>query len=321
MSLVHIPWIEKYRPNNWEEMIDHQEKIATLRQAIANQELPHLLFHGAPGSGKTSMILATAREMFGANYRLHILELNASDHRGIEIVRTKIPEFTQVRSNHIRLVILDEVDAMTADAQRALRRVMDNNIKNTRFCLICNNITRIIPGIQSRCVRMRFGTLQAGEIKRRLAMILNVEKVHITPAAIDLLVDLNGDFRQILNTLQCLHQIRRGAGGEEYVPLCEADIYHYLGKPSQAVVEEIYGLMFKDFTGAYQRLREMFRRNEWNLIDLLESLTTKVISDEQLPSGERCRILQSLSEIEYRIVNGRDSDIQLASLIASFKGS
>jgi replication factor C subunit 3/5 len=148
-----LPWVEKYRPKNLDQIIDHSEKITVLRKMIDNKQLPHLLLFGLPGSGKTSIVLAAAREMYGDNYKNYIMELNASDHRGIDIVRTVIPEFVRVKSDKLRLIILDEVDAMTQDAQSALRCVMEKSVKNCRFCLICNNITKIIPVLGVReCV-------------------------------------------------------------------------------------------------------------------------------------------------------------------------
>src|SRR5258706_4019893 len=204
----NLPWIEKYRPNSLDEIIDHSEKIETLRALIRNKELTHLLFFGACGSGKTSMILAVAREMYGDQYKKYILELNASDDRGIETVSKKIPDFVQTTSNQIRLVILDEADAMTNDAQSALRRVIEKYSKNSRFCLICNNINKIIPGLQSRCTKMRFAYLDTNKIKSKIQIIIASENVKITEDALERLITINRDFRQILNTLQCLHAIK-----------------------------------------------------------------------------------------------------------------
>ena len=157
--MFNLPWIEKYRPKNMDEIIDHQLKIQTLRNLMHRNELTHLLFYGAPGLGKTSLALSLARELYGDDYRMYILELNASDERGIDVVRNKIPHFIQSRSDRIKMVILDEADAMTSEAQNAIRRVMENAIRTSRFVLICNNIKKIIPELQSRCVKMRFAPL------------------------------------------------------------------------------------------------------------------------------------------------------------------
>ena len=166
--MFNLPWIEKYRPKNMDEIIDHQLKIQTLRNLMHRNELTHLLFYGAPGLGKTSLALSLARELYGDDYRMYILELNASDERGIDVVRNKIPHFIQSRSDRIKMVILDEADAMTSEAQNAIRRVMENAIRTSRFVLICNNIKKIIPELQSRCVKMRFAPLDATKIHQRL---------------------------------------------------------------------------------------------------------------------------------------------------------
>jgi len=308
---ISLPWIEKYRPKNLNEVIDHQEKIIVLRRMIANRELPHLLFYGPPGCGKTSLILAAAREMFGDNFRQFILELNASDHRGIEIVRTVIPEFVKTKSDQLRLVILDESDALTMDAQSALRRIMEIYVKNSRFCLICNNITRIIPGIQSRCARIRFGPLRVDKVIEKVESIVVAEKVNIEPEAVKALVSISRDFRQAAK-----------ASEKPGDAITVSDIYDYVGQPNPTEVEDIYQLLLSGtgFQTSYQRLIEIFRENRWNFLDLIEYLCRRIIesSSAELNESRRGHILRGLSEIESRVVNGRDSELQLASLLALF---
>jgi len=205
-----LPWVEKYRPARLDDLIDHKEKIDTIRNFIKNNEFPHLLLYGPPGTGKTSLIQAAAREMYGNDYRMYILELNASDHRGIDTIRIKIPNFVRTKSDKIRLVILDEADAMTSEAQGALRRTMEKYIKICRFCIICNKVNKIIPGLQSRTSQMRFGMLDAKTIEPRIKEIATKEGVWIDDEAIRVLIGLQKDFRQIINTLQCLHYVRLG---------------------------------------------------------------------------------------------------------------
>jgi len=174
-----LPWVEKYRPNSLDELIAHEEIIQILNKLIESNKLPHLLFHGPPGTGKTSTIIACAKKMYGANYSSMTLELNASDDRGIDVVREQIKEFAGTKklfSTGVKLIILDEADAMTQDAQSALRRVIEKYTSNTRFCMICNYVNKIMPALQSRCTRFRFAPLRPEQIMGRLEAIVSAEK-------------------------------------------------------------------------------------------------------------------------------------------------
>merc|ERR1712096_489776 len=149
-----LPWVEKYRPSSLEEVVSQDNIVQTLERLVASEKLPHLLFYGPPGTGKTSTILAIAKKMYGQNLSQMVLQLNASDDRGIDVVRNQIKEFSSTRmvfSSAHKLIILDEADAMTSDAQMALRRVIEKYTKNVRFCIICNYVSKIIPALQSRC--------------------------------------------------------------------------------------------------------------------------------------------------------------------------
>src|SRR3989338_8448624 len=207
-SAEKLPWIEKYRPKYLDDIVDHAEKIKTIRNLIRNKELPHLLFYGPPGTGKTSLIIAIAREIYGEDrYRMYIKEINASGDRGIDTVRTNISQFIRTKSDKVKLVILDEADAMTGDAQNALRVIMERSTKQCRFCLICNNISKIVSGIQSRCTKMRFGALSNDAVQIRLQQIVKLENIRISPDGITALIELEKDFRQMLNILQSMHYL------------------------------------------------------------------------------------------------------------------
>jgi replication factor C subunit 3/5 len=315
-SKFDLPWIEKYRPNTLDDIIDHKEKINTLRSLISNNQLTHLIFYGLPGTGKTSMILACAREMYGDQMNKYILELNASDDRGIDTVRKKIPDFVKSASNKIRLVILDEVDAMTNDAQSALRRVIEKYSKTSRFCLICNNINKIIPGLQSRCTKMRFGYINAKEISMKLSNIIEGEGVKITQPALERLVNLNKDFRQILNTLQCLHTIKLSA--EEYLPIEPNEINHYLGIPTDKDITDLTAILFsKSLHDACKRINDIFKDNQWNISDLIHRLTEYIIKDPKLPERQKFYIIDRISDIEFKISHSNDTEVQLYALVSA----
>ncbi|MEO0236826.1 MAG: AAA family ATPase [candidate division WOR-3 bacterium] len=320
-SKFELPWIEKYRPQNLDEIIDHSEKIATLRALISNNQLTHLIFYGFPGTGKTSLILACAKEIYGDQYNHYILELNASDDRGIETVRKKIPDFVKITSNKIRLVILDEVDAMTIDAQSALRRVIEKYSKNSRFCLICNNINRIIPGLQSRCAKMRFGYLKSDQIIDKLSYIIENENVRITRQALERLINLNKDFRQILNTLQCLHILKKNQN-VDYSPIEADDINKYLGIPTDQAVKHTVDILFSQpFEQVCTSLIQEFKNNQWELSHLIHKLAHYIIYESTIPDKQKYHIIERLSDIEFKLSHSNDAEIQLYSLIAAFQES
>ncbi|KAI8053208.1 putative RFC3-DNA replication factor C, 40 kDa subunit [Syncephalis plumigaleata] len=165
----HLPWVEKYRPITLDDLVSQQEIVSTLQNFIKQGRLPHLLFYGPPGTGKTSTILACARQLY---------RLNASDERGIDVIRNQIISFASTRRTSVvgfKLIVLDEADAMTQAAQSALRRVIEKYTTNVRFCIICNYVSKIIPALQSRCTRFRFAPLQIDQITSRLDMIVNKE--------------------------------------------------------------------------------------------------------------------------------------------------
>ena len=215
--MISLPWVEQFRPNNLNDIISHKEIINTLTNFISNNRIPHMIFYGPPGTGKTTTILACAKKMYGSNYSSMILELNGSDDRLINVVREQIKDFSatnskiynilqhneEINKTNIKLVILDEVDAMTYDAQFALRRVIELYTSSTRFCLICNYLTKIIPAIQSRCQMFRFAPISYIEHLNKIKKVIELENVNIEEKAIEKIVELSeGDMRKSLNLLQ-----------------------------------------------------------------------------------------------------------------------
>jgi replication factor C subunit 3/5 len=219
---------------------------------------------------------------------------------------------------------------MTQDAQSALRRVMEKYIGTSRFCLICNNINKIVPGIQSRCSKMRFGILDAQQIAGKVRDITQKENVNINDEAINILINAQRDFRQILNVLQCIHYIRLGDNTDAsdngtnivatYDQITADDIYQYLGKPTKSEVTEIVNKMFIDtFHNNFSYLKSIFRQNKWNILDLISNLSDYIINTpEQINEPQRYYLLGKLSKIEHRIITGHDSEVQLAALVAYF---
>ncbi|KAJ1538787.1 Replication factor C (RF-C) subunit, partial [Nowakowskiella sp. JEL0078] len=203
---LNLPWVEKYRPSTLDDLISHTDIISTITKFIDENKLPHLLFYGPPGTGKTSTVLACARRLYGNRLNSFVLEMNASDDRGIDAVREQIKNFASTKtvfSSGFKLIILDEADAMTQVAQAALRRIIEKYTRNVRFCIICNYVSKIIPAIQSRCTRFRFGPLKEEQIRPRLQYVIESEGVNITKEGVNALLKLSmGDMRKSLNILQ-----------------------------------------------------------------------------------------------------------------------
>ena len=184
VAIQNAPWVEKYRPVSLADIASHEEIIRTLETFLSQGMLPHLLFYGPPGTGKTSTVLACARRLYRPRELASmVLELNASDDRGIGIVRGAIHSFASTRaifSSGFKLIVLDEADAMTRDAQNALRRIMERYTENVRFCLLCNCLHRIIPAIQSRCTRFRFGPLAPELMTRCVRNVADKEGIPLS---------------------------------------------------------------------------------------------------------------------------------------------
>jgi len=322
-SYLKLPWIEKYRPNNLDEVIDEGDKVSLLKGLIERGELPHLLFYGPPGTGKTSLILALARQVYGDSFRnKYVLELNASDDRGIDTVRRQIPEFVKTSTNKPKLIILDEADALTGDAQGALRRVIEQYSKHCRFCLICNNIYKIIGGLKSRCVVIRFGRLPDLNIKEKLSKIIELEGVRISEETIDFILKSCGDFRQVLNILQLEHTLKSTLEGENYTEIQVEEICRYLGIPDDKQFTDIvYQLTHGRLRENVARLKSDHARNLYSLVELVKMLTLWAVEQRSLTIGQKKKIIESLSEIDYRLKNSMgESDIQLYALASIFLG-
>jgi len=313
-----LPWVEKYRPLQLSELISHEQITNTLTKLIEGNKLPHLLFYGPPGTGKTSTIHAVANKIFGRNYASMILELNASDDRGIDVVRQQIKEFANTRNifrKGIKLVILDEADAMTSAAQAALRRVIEKFTRSTRFCLICNYLNKIIPALQSRCTRFRFAPLNEEQVLLRLQEIVKTERINITETGMQAVVRLGqGDMRKCLNILQ--------AAFLAYSDIDEDKVYQCTGNPRPTDIMQILEwLLNEDFTLCLSKISIMQRTRGLALVDVLRELHLFILR-MSLESPVKALLLVSLAEIEQRLCNGSGTSnerLNLGALVAAFQ--
>lgn len=312
----NLPWVEKYRPSKLKELIAHEDIISTIGRFMKEDQLPHLLFYGPPGTGKTSTILACARQIYSPKeFGSMVLELNASDDRGIGIVRGPILSFASTRTifkSGFKLVILDEADAMTNDAQNALRRVIEKFTENTRFCLICNYLSKIIPALQSRCTRFRFGPLSLAQMMPRLEHVIVEENVNATQDGKDAIVDLaQGDMRKTLNILQSTSM----AFGE----VNEINVYTCVGHPLKSDIHKIVNyLLNESFTDAYNQINNLKTLKGLALQDVLTQVHI-FIHKIELPVNVKLMLLTKMADVEFRLASGTSEKIQLSSLIAAFQ--
>ena len=316
-----LPWVEKYRPATLDEVLSHQHITSTLERFIDAHQLPHLLFYGPPGTGKTSTIMAVAARLYGKSYRSHVLELNASDDRGIDVVRGQIKAFASTRNmfstqtDTFKLVILDEADAMTQAAQAALRRVMEQYTRNVRFCIICNYVNKIIPAIQSRCTRFRFSPLDRAQVERRIDSVIAAEHCRIDDRAKAAILQLShGDMRRALNILQaCDAACKPGS------LIDEDSVYTCTGHPHPHDIETAFHAMLEqEFTTAFHTVQTLRIDKGMALPDLLTGMLDLVMSLE-LPPHARVYILDQMAQIEYRLSTNASERIQLSALLASVK--
>lgn len=316
----NLPWVEKYRPNTLDDVTGQDGVVATVRKFVASNQIPHLLFYGPPGTGKTSTIIAIAKEIYGKNYRNMVLELNASDDRGIDVVRNQIKTFAssrQIFAKGFKLVILDEADAMTNVAQNALRRIIEKYTAHTRFCILANYTHKLNPALLSRCMRFRFAPLSSIAVKKRLDHVISAEHINISAEAIQALVDLSkGDMRRALNVLQACHaSVNPGS------TIDDITIYDCIGSPFPGDVRAIMkSIMGNDWIKIMQDIQQIKVTKGLALSDILTCLVTEFDKLDLKPQT-RIKLLDGLSQIEYRLSSGCSEKIQTSAMIGVVKGS
>ena len=307
-------WTEKYRPSNYLEVVGQDNILKRVESLTKSMNIPHLMFAGPAGTGKSTLALLVVKDLFGTDWKENYLELNASDERGINIVREKVKNFARTKSLGkvpFKIIFLDEADALTPEAQQALRRTMENYSATCRFILSCNYSSKVIDPIQSRCAIFRFKLLEKKAIEKVLNTIAQQERLTISPEAVEILYEgCEGDCRRSINLLQSSAAISPSITAE----LVSTMISN--AKPKDIKVVLDYALA-GDFQRSREKLLDVMLKESISGQDVIKAIQ-KEIWNLPIEPDIKVKLTEKTGETEFRIVEGSDPFIQLQALLASF---
>jgi replication factor C small subunit len=307
-------WIEKYRPEKLDDIVGQDDIIKRLKSYVKTKNLPHLLFSGPPGVGKTAAAISIVKEIFGETWRNNFIELNASDERGIDIIRHKVKDFARMAplgEADFKVIFLDEADALTNDAQSALRRTMERYSATTRFILSCNYSSKIIEPIQSRCAVYRFKPLSKEAVTKRIGHIAEMEKLEVARGGMDAIEYVaTGDMRKAINSLQAAALL-----GDK---VDEDTIYLITStaKPEE-IRELIKAAISGDFVAARGKLDDLLLSKGLSGQDVVVQLHRAMLAMD-ISNADKVRLIDRIGEIDFRMTEGANERIQLEALLAYF---
>jgi replication factor C subunit 3/5 len=319
-------WIEKYRPDNFDDIVGQDKNISIINKMIEGGSFPHLLLHGKSGTGKTSTIMSIANKLYGKNKAFMMIKLDASDDRGINTVREEIKGFAEKMTpfnSGIKLIILDEADSMTFDAQFALRRIIEKYSDDTRFCIICNYMNKIIAPIKARCVNLRFYPIDKKIIVERLKFICKEEKLKYEENSLEIIANIsNGDLRKAINILQSLSMMTSKN------KICIDACYNSAGIPPPVLINKLYSILINkeiSFEESYNFLEEHIISQGYTLNFLLQELNKIIINNSinitsnNTSNNTIINYIEEIAELEYMVAQSIFNDMYMIGLVAIFK--
>jgi replication factor C small subunit len=309
---MHDVWVEKYRPRKLSDVIGQRHIVERLEAYVRTRSMPHMLFAGPAGCGKTTCAIALAKELYGDQWRHNLIELNASDERGIDIVRGKIKDFARAASigqADFKIIFLDEADSLTSDAQAALRRTMERYTQTCRFVLSCNYSSKIIEPIQSRCAVFRFRPLVEGDVKTYLVRIAAGEKIEVTDDGFVSIISMSaGDLRKATNILQVAASMGKRVDPEA--------VYESTAAVRPAEIYDLLTTALKgSFISARSKLDELIVKHGLSGEDIIAGIH-RAVFDLPVSEDSKIRLVDRVGEAEFRMVSGASERIQLEALLA-----